>query len=116
MLVHGRGLREAGRSWLKWGGGDDSRGLAGVAVAALEKVVHAFAAHDRLEGEGALQSLQLRQKQTNKHVSGLFLHVYNIPRMCENYHSSCSADIVSLIKKNPLQIHGFRFIRLVLNQ
>lgn len=77
MLVHGRGLREAGRSRLKWGGGDDSRGLAGVAVAALEKVVHAFAAHDRLEGEGTLQPLQLRQKQTNKHVSGLFLHVYD---------------------------------------
>lgn len=43
--------------------GDEGRGKTGVSVAALEEVVHAFAAHDRLEGKGALQPLQLKDKK-----------------------------------------------------
>lgn len=65
-LVGRRALGEGGRGGLLLlggGRGDDNRGEAGLAVAALEEVVHALAAHDRLEGQRALQPLQLQDKR-----------------------------------------------------
>lgn len=73
----GRGaFGEGGRRWRRRRCGDDCRGKAGFAVAALEKVVHALAAHDWFEGQGALQPLQLEDENTREAVRGTFLLRY----------------------------------------
>lgn len=66
VFIGRRALGEGGRRELRLlggGRGDDGRGEAGLAVVALEEVVHTLAAHDRLEGQRALQPLQLQDEK-----------------------------------------------------
>lgn len=65
-LIGQGGFREGGRRQRGWRCGDEGWGRARLAVAALEKVVHTLAAHDRFEWQGALQPLQLGDKKTKK--------------------------------------------------
>lgn len=66
-LIGQRGGGDGGRrTWQGCRGSDEGGRSAGFAVIALEKVVHTLATHDGFEGQGALQSLQLKDKQENK--------------------------------------------------
>lgn len=70
VLIGQGGFREGGRRWRGWRCGDEGWGRAGFTVIALEKVVHTLAAHDRFEGQGALQPLQLKDKKQKRRYVG----------------------------------------------
>lgn len=61
-LIGQGGFGEGGRRWRRWRCSDKGWRKTGFTVTALEKVVHTLAAHDWLEGQGALQPLQLKGK------------------------------------------------------
>lgn len=70
LIGQGR-FGEGGRRWRWWRRSDKGWRKTGFTVTALEKVVHALAAHDWLEGQGALQPLQLKGKTKRRYVRDL---------------------------------------------